>query len=57
MRKKVFVQVTMRLEIDVDEGVDIGAALCNGDCNFTLHTTGADIVDIQLVQTDILDSK
>ena len=55
--RKVFVNVTVRLVINADEGVDIGEVVNEADYNFTSNNTGADIVDTEIVSQEIVDSK
>ena len=55
--RKVYVNVTARLNIRVDEGVDINEVLDEMDYDFTSQTNGADIEDTEITDWDITDSK
>ena len=55
--RKVYVNVTARLNIRVDEGVDINEVLDEMDYDFTSQTDGADIEDTDITDWGITDSK
>ena len=55
--RKVYVNVTARLNIRVDEGVDINEVLDEMDYDFTSLTDGADIEDTDITDWGITDSK
>lgn len=55
--RKVFVDVTVRLVINADEGVDISNVVDEADYSFTSNNTGADIVDTEILSQEIVDSK
>lgn len=55
--RKVYVEVTTRLIINADEGVDIEYVLDEMDYEFTSATEGADIVDTEIQDWNITDSK
>lgn len=55
--RKVFVAVLVRLVINQDEGVDTGNILDEMDYNFSSNTRGAEIEDMEILSTNITDSK
>jgi hypothetical protein len=55
--RKVYINVITRLIINVDEGTDVGEVLENMDYNFVSKTDSADIVDTEISDWDIEDSK
>jgi len=57
MDRKVYVNVTVRLIIRADEGVEINDVLENMEYNFISQTEGADIEDTEVQDWEITDSK
>ena len=57
MSRKVYVNVTVRLVIRADEGVDISNVIDEADYSFKSNNPGADIEDTEIVNTEITDSK
>lgn len=55
--RKVYVIVETRLIIHANEGVDIEEVLSNMDYNFVSVSEGADIIDTEIREWDITDSK
>jgi hypothetical protein len=55
--RKVYVNVTARLIIRADEGVDIEEVLSEMDYSFTSTTTGAEIEATEIEDTEVTDSK
>lgn len=55
--RKVYVSVTARLIIRVDEGVDITEVLSEMDYDFTSQTDGANIEDTEIQDWEVTDSK
>ena len=55
--RKVYVEVKVRLIIDMDEGVEVGEVIDDMDYRFHSNTNNADIVDIEVTGHDIQDSK
>jgi len=55
--RKVYVNVTTRLIIRADEGVDINDVLSDMDYDFTSQTDGADIEDTEVTNWEVTDSK
>ena len=57
MSRKVFVKVQVNMILDMEEGVDVEDVLCDMDYSFHSQTENADIVDIEIEDWDIFDSK
>jgi len=57
MSRKVYVNVTTRLIIRADEGVDIDEVLSEMDYSFTSTTRGAEIEETDIQNTEVTDSK
>jgi len=55
--RKVYVIVTTRLIVEMDEGIDINEVLADMDYDFTSRTEGADIIDTEIYEQEIVDSK
>ena len=55
--RKVYVNVTTRLIINADEGVDIGGVIDGMDYDCNSKDDRADIVDTEIVGYEITDSK
>jgi hypothetical protein len=55
--RKVYVNVTTRLIIRADEGVDVNAVLEDMDYSFTSQTDEAEIEGTEVTGWDIVDSK
>jgi hypothetical protein len=55
--RKVYVKVTARLIINMDEGVEVGDVIDEMDYSFTSQTDGADIVETEILASEIEDSK
>lgn len=56
--RKVFVNVTVQLIINMDEGVTIGEIIQEMDYSFTANSDHpADIVDTEILEWDLTDSK
>ena len=55
--RKVYVNVTVRLLIETDDGVDIADVIDNMSCDFTSEMEEADISDLGIQDWDIEDSK
>lgn len=55
--RKVYVNVTTRLIINMDEGVEVSDVISEMDYNFTSKTDGADIVDTEILDHEVKDSK
>jgi len=57
MSRKVYVNVTTRLIINADDGVDIDEVIQEMDYHFDSQVDGADIEDTEIVEHEITDSK
>jgi len=57
MSRKVYVRVITRLIIDMDEGIEVDEVLENMDYDFTSSTDGAEIVDTEIMEWEVTDSK
>jgi hypothetical protein len=57
MIRKVYVNVKTRLIIHVDEGVDIDEVMENMDYNFTADESYASVVDTEIREWEVFDSK
>jgi len=55
--RKVYVDVSVRLVINIDEGVDIGDVINEMEYSFSDTTTNADIVDTEITGFEVTDSK
>jgi hypothetical protein len=55
--RKVYVDLKVRLVLQVEEGIEIANVLDELDYNFSDQTGMADIVDMEIKDYDILDSK
>lgn len=57
MSRKVYVVVTTRLIVEMEEGIEMGEVIQEMDYNFTSQTEGVDIVDTEIRDYNIEDSK
>lgn len=55
--RKVFITLTVHLTVDADEGISMDEVVQEMDYNFMSETDGADIVDTQIVDFEVTDSK
>ena len=55
--RKTYVDVSVRLIIRADEGVEIKDVIDDMDYNFTSQTEGAEIEDTEINNYEIKDSK
>ncbi len=55
--RKVYLNVMFQIIVDAEEGVDISEVMNELDYNFLSTTDNADIVDTEMVDYDITDSK
>jgi hypothetical protein len=53
--RKVFVELKVKLVIEVEEGVEISEVI--GDMDFTSSTDNSEIVDSKIIEHEIIDSK
>jgi hypothetical protein len=57
MARKVNVAMTTRVILDMDEGIEVTEVLENMDYQFTSQTEGAVVVDAEITDWDVKDSK
>ncbi len=55
--RKVILQLTMRVVLSVDEGVEIADIVSEFDYSINDTTTQADILDTEITDYEIVDSK
>jgi hypothetical protein len=55
--RKVFVEVKVKLVIEVDEGVKISDIIQEMDYDFTSTLDGAIITDTEVLEHEVIDSK
>lgn len=57
MSRKVYVEVKTRLIIEADEGVNISEVISEMDYDFLSNTSGASIIDTEIRDHEVTDSK
>lgn len=58
MSRKVYVEVKTRLIIETDdEGIDVSEVVSEMEYDFASTTSGARIIDTEIQDYDVLDSK
>ena len=57
MTRKVYVQVTVRLIIDMEEGVEVGDVIQEMDYNFTSTIDNTKVVDSEITEHEVVDVK
>lgn len=55
MSRKVYIQATVRLVVEVDEGVEIGEVM--DEVEITLNSDKADLLEAGVVDHEVTDSK
>jgi hypothetical protein len=55
--RKVTVKLEMRIVMSVDEGVEISEVVNQLDCQVNDTTTAADILDTEITDYEVVDSK
>lgn len=56
--RKVYANVTVRLIVNIDEGTTLDEVVENMDYEFTASdSTNADIVDTEIREVEVIDSK
>lgn len=55
--RKVTMKLEVQLVMSVDEGIDISEVVRALDCQITDSTTAADILDVEIVDHEVADSK
>ena len=57
MSRKVTVEVKVKLTIDMDEGIEVGDVIGEMEYDFTSCTDGADIIDTEVENYEVTNSK
>lgn len=57
MARKVYVTVKTRLIIEMEEGVEVSEVIQEMDYNFTSQTDNAEIVETEITDHEVTDSK
>lgn len=57
MSHKVYVTVTTRLILDMDEGIEVADVISEMDYTFKSQTEGADVLDTEIKGFEVTDSK
>ncbi len=57
MSRKVYVEVTTRLIIDMEEGIEVSEIIGEMDYHFLSNTDNAEIVDSEIRDYEVKDSK
>ena len=55
--RKLYINMKIRVIVQADDGVDIGEVLDEMDYNLNSHTEGADVLDTEITDYEITDSK
>lgn len=55
--RKVTLKLEMKIVMSIDEGIEISEVIRELDCQITDPTTTADILDAQIVDHEVIDSK
>ena len=55
--RKVYVRVVTRLIIEAEEGVDISDVISDMDYDFTSQTDNAEVIDTEIQDHEVTDSK
>lgn len=57
MARKIYVEVKTRLIIEIEEGIEFSEVMADMDYNFTSQTDGASVIDSEIIEQEITDSK
>jgi hypothetical protein len=57
MARKVYVTVKTKLIIEVEEGIEIDQVISDMDYSFISNTDDADIIDTEILEHEVTDSK
>lgn len=57
MSRKVYIDVKVRIIVQADDGIEIDDVISDMDYEFTSQTDGAEVVDTEIRETNITDSK
>jgi hypothetical protein len=55
--RKVFVEVKVKLVLDMEEGIEVQEVIDEMEYSFTSNTGGADISDTEILDHEVTDSK
>jgi hypothetical protein len=55
--RKVYVEVKVKLILNMDDGIEVSDVIDEMDYNFTSTTTGADVYDSTIEDHEVTDSK
>jgi hypothetical protein len=55
--RKVYVDITVKLVLEIDEGIELGEVINELDYNFTSTIDSATVVDSEIDNFEITDSK
>lgn len=57
MSRKVYLEVKVRLIVDMEDGVEVDEFMSDMDYNFKSQTEGVDVVDMEIVDHEVTNSK
>ncbi len=57
MSRKVYIEVTTRVILDMDKGIEVSEVVSEMDYSFASTTSGAVVVDTEITSHKVLDSK
>jgi hypothetical protein len=57
MSRKVYVNVTTRLILNMDEGIAVDEVISEMDYDFTSQTKGVEVLDTEIRDHEVIDSK
>lgn len=57
MSRKVYVEVKVKLIINMNEGIEVDEVINEMDYNFNSNTLGADMYDYSIEDYEVVDSK
>jgi hypothetical protein len=57
MARKVYVEVKVKLVLNMNEGIEVSEVLDEMDYDFTSNHDGADILDMEILDHEVTDSK
>jgi hypothetical protein len=55
--RKVYVDVKIKVIMNMDEGIEVGDVIDEMDYDFTSNTDGVDIEDTEVLDYEVTDSK
>lgn len=55
--RKVYVEIKVKAIINIEEGIELDEVISEMDYNLTSQTEGAEIIDTQILEHEIMDSK